>query len=218
MIYQSKKILSPMSDAILTDEQVMYRYGEYFGLDPWVSFSGCPAITLTRISECSSSLPLVIDSQCIEINAGCYIESTPAPAFPSGPTKLTCVAIDDASFGRIIVGNNTTLQGTSICSYKLVSIGERVVFGPNVVIMDCSGHASDGRGKQGELHRLKVKPVYIGDDVWIGYGVIILPGVSIGNRSVIGAGSVVCNDIPDDSVAAGNPCVVKYDIKKKEEN
>ena len=52
------------------------------------------------------------------------------------------------------------------------------------------------------------KPIAIGDDVWIGGSSILLPGVSIGNRTVIGAGSVVTRNIPDDVVAAGNPCRV----------
>jgi maltose O-acetyltransferase len=52
------------------------------------------------------------------------------------------------------------------------------------------------------------KPVTIGDDCWIGGGTIICPGVTIGNRCVIGAGSVVTKDIPDDSLAVGNPAKV----------
>ena len=56
--------------------------------------------------------------------------------------------------------------------------------------------------------RTYARPVTIGDGCWIGGGVIILPGVSIGNGSVIGAGSVVTKDIPENSVAVGNPCRV----------
>ena len=52
------------------------------------------------------------------------------------------------------------------------------------------------------------RPVTIGEDVWVGGGAIILPGVTIGARTVIGAGSVVTRDIPDDVIAAGNPCRV----------
>lgn len=52
------------------------------------------------------------------------------------------------------------------------------------------------------------KPIEIGSDVWVGGGAIILPGVTIGSRAVIGAGSVVTRDIPDGVFAAGNPCRV----------
>ncbi|WP_045412635.1 DapH/DapD/GlmU-related protein [Vibrio owensii] len=211
MNYQSERILCPTKDASLNEVQIMEKYGEYFGEEPWISFSGCPAITLTTVSD-SSKITSSIKPQCIEFGVGCYIESTDLPAFPSGPTKLTCVAINNSNYGLIKIGDNCVLQGTSICSYESVSIGDRVIFGPNVVIMDCSGHAIEQRGNSTELERLKIAPVRIGDDVWIGYGVIILPGVSIGSRTVIGAGSVVCKDIPDDCVAAGNPCIVKNKI------
>lgn len=58
-----------------------------------------------------------------------------------------------------------------------------------------------------EIPTLEItKPIKIGNDVFIGYRVIIMPGVTIGNRCVIGAGSVVTKDIPDNSLAVGNPC------------
>jgi maltose O-acetyltransferase len=56
------------------------------------------------------------------------------------------------------------------------------------------------------------KPVEIGSDVWVGGGAIILPGVRIGSRAVIGAGSVVTRDVPDGMFAAGNPCRVVREI------
>jgi len=56
------------------------------------------------------------------------------------------------------------------------------------------------------------KPVEIGSDVWVGGGALILPGVRIGSRTVIGAGSVVTRDIPDGVLAAGNPCRVIREI------
>ena len=61
------------------------------------------------------------------------------------------------------------------------------------------------------------KPVHIGENVWVGAGTVIVPGVTIGKNSVIGAGSVVTKDIPDYSVAVGNPAKVikRYDINKQ---
>ena len=59
------------------------------------------------------------------------------------------------------------------------------------------------------------KPIHIGEDMWIGGSVVICPGVSIGHRSVIGAGSVVTKDIPADVIAAGNPCKVIRHLKIK---
>lgn len=59
------------------------------------------------------------------------------------------------------------------------------------------------------------KPVTIGADVWVGGGALILPGVSIGDRTVVGAGSVVTRDLPEDVFAAGNPCRVIRAIERK---
>jgi galactoside O-acetyltransferase len=59
-------------------------------------------------------------------------------------------------------------------------------------------------------------PVRIGDDVWIGSNVVILPGVTIGNNSVVGAGSVVTRDIPENVVAVGNPCRVSRPIDERD--
>ena len=62
------------------------------------------------------------------------------------------------------------------------------------------------------------KDVYIGDNVWIGAGVIIVPGIRIGKNSVIGAGSVVTKDIPDNVVAVGNPCKILRKISEHDKN
>lgn len=86
-----------------------------------------------------------------------------------------------------------------------VRIGARVLFGPAVQIYAATHPLSAAERRTGlELGR----PVEIGDDAWIGGGTVICPGVRIGARAVIGAGSVVTRDIPADVVAAGNPCRV----------
>lgn len=86
-----------------------------------------------------------------------------------------------------------------------VTIGSRTFFGPNVQIYAAT-HPMNYTERAAELEY--GKPVSIGDDVWVGGSAIICPGVTIGNRSVIGAGSVVTKDIPADVFAAGNPCKV----------
>jgi maltose O-acetyltransferase len=84
-----------------------------------------------------------------------------------------------------------------------VTIGHRTLFGPNVQVYTAT-HPMDHRERASGLEF--GKPISIGDDVWIGGSVVICPGVKIGDRSVIGAGSVVTKDIPPDVFAAGNPC------------
>lgn len=86
-----------------------------------------------------------------------------------------------------------------------VSIGDNVFIAPNVGIYT-AGHALDAEQRRNGIEY--AKPINIGNDVWIGAGVSILSGITIGNNCVIGAGSVVNRDIPDNSVAVGNPCRV----------
>ena len=90
-----------------------------------------------------------------------------------------------------------------------VLIGSRVLFGPAVQIYAATHPMKAAeRGAGLELGR----PVEIGDDVWVGGGAIICPGVRVGARSVIGAGSVVTRDIPVGVFAAGNPCRVIREV------
>ncbi|MEJ8802232.1 sugar O-acetyltransferase [Pontibacter sp. H249] len=86
-----------------------------------------------------------------------------------------------------------------------VTIGSRTLLGPNVQIYTAT-HPMNHKERASGLEFSK--PISIGEDVWVGGSAIICPGVSIGNRSVIGAGSVVTKDIPAGVFAAGNPCKV----------
>jgi galactoside O-acetyltransferase len=94
-----------------------------------------------------------------------------------------------------------------------IFIGDYVMIGPNVTIAT-AGHPIDP-----EL-RMKVAqfniPVNIGNNVWLGANTVILPGVSIGDNSVIGAGSIVTKDIPENVVAVGNPCRVLREITARD--
>jgi maltose O-acetyltransferase len=85
-----------------------------------------------------------------------------------------------------------------------VRIGAFTLFGPAVQIYTPL-HPLDAAQRRGKEYG---SPVTIGSDVWVGGGAIILPGVTIGDRAVIGAGSVVTRDVPPDVFAAGNPCRV----------
>lgn len=94
-----------------------------------------------------------------------------------------------------------------------IYIGSRTMIGPNVTIAT-AGHpilpALRERALQFNI------PVHIGNNVWIGAGAVILPGVTIGDNSVIGAGSIVTHDIPANVVAVGNPCRVLREIGERD--
>lgn len=90
-----------------------------------------------------------------------------------------------------------------------ITIGDNVLFGPNVSIYTAGHPIHPESRNSGYEYGI---PLTIGSNVWIGGSCVILPGVSIGNNVVIGAGSVVTKDIPDNVCAAGNPCRVIREI------
>src|SRR3954466_5149723 len=126
-------------------------------------------------------------------------------------------------FGR--GGDTVWMQPPFHCDYGTnIELGERVFFNFNCVVLDvCPVRIGDytllGPGVQilTPMHPMNAeqrrreeygKPIDIGSDVWVGGGAIILAGVTIGSRAVIGAGSVVTRDVPEGVFAAGNPCRV----------
>jgi maltose O-acetyltransferase len=126
-------------------------------------------------------------------------------------------------FGR--GGNTVWMQPPFFCDYGTnIELGERVFFNFNCIVLDVArvtvgDYTLFGPAVQiytathpldAELRRRQefAEPISIGSDVWVGGGAILCPGVQIGSRSVIGAGSVVTRDIPDGVFAAGNPCRV----------
>ena len=94
-----------------------------------------------------------------------------------------------------------------------VTIGDHVMLGPNVAIYT-AGHPVHPLSRRSGYEY--GRPVTIGDDVWVGGNSVLLPGVTVGSGAVIGAGSVVTRDIPDNVVAAGTPCRVLRAITEED--
>lgn len=126
-------------------------------------------------------------------------------------------------------GESVRLQPPFYCDYGAnILLGEQVYFSFNCIVLDvCSIRIGDftlfgpavqvytaTHPMEAELRRTSEfgKPIEIGSDVWIGGAAVICPGVTIGSRAVIGAGSVVTRDIPEGVFAAGNPCRVVRDL------
>ena len=134
-----------------------------------------------------------------EVGENCYIES---PYF--------------ANWGghHVHLGSNVYANaGLKLVDDTHIYVGDCTMLGPNVVIAT-AGHPIDpelrSRGLQYNL------PVHIGRNCWLGAGVIVMPGVTIGDNTVIGAGSIVTRDIPSGVVAVGNPCRVLRTVGERD--
>ena len=130
-----------------------------------------------------------------EIGDGCYIEP-PLRANWGGHF---------VHFGKNIYANfNLTLVDDTH-----IYVGDTTMFGPNVTIATAGHPILPELREQAYQYNM---PVHIGKNCWLGAGVIVMPGVTIGDNTVIGAGSVVTKDIPANVVAVGNPCRVMREI------
>lgn len=130
-----------------------------------------------------------------EIGENCYIE----------PPLHSNFGGKHVHFGNSVYANfNLTLVDDAH-----IYVGDYCMFAPNVVIAT-AGHPIDPELRE-KAYQYNLD-VHIGRNVWIGAGALIMPGVTIGDNSVIGAGSVVTKDIPANVVAVGNPCRVMREI------
>ncbi|MDW2075376.1 DapH/DapD/GlmU-related protein [Vibrio sp. 1863] len=109
---------------------------------------------------------------------------------------------------QIIIGDNVHFNNgcTIVCENTTIEIGNDCLIGPNCEFMDSDFHAIEPFERHSGIP--KSKKVVIGENVFLGSNVAVLKGVTIGNNSVIGANSTVINNIPSNSLAAGNPAKV----------
>ena len=109
---------------------------------------------------------------------------------------------------ELIVGDNTGIgHNCSFTVAKKITIGRHCRIGLNVQMFDSPGHPSDPQARLAGLPAApeEVRPITIGDNVWIGNNSIICPGVTIGDGSAVAVGSVVMSDVPENTLVAGNP-------------
>ena len=131
------------------------------------------------------------------------------------------------------IKENICIEPSFWCDYGYnITVGENFYANHNLVILDCAkvefgdnvfigpncsfytaGHPLDAKQRNEGLEY--AHPIKVGNNVWLGGNVVVLPGVSIGNNSVIGAGSVVTKDIPENVVAVGNPCKIVKNIPEE---
>ena len=138
-----------------------------------------------------------------------------------GDRSVLCSRIDETALGvnhpvilrtckegaEILIGNDVGISGGVICAADSIKIGDRTLIGANVTIIDTDIHAkkSIGRRYNKNWNDISIKPVVIEENVFIGANSIICKGVRVGQNSIIAAGSVVVKDIPENTIAGGNP-------------
>lgn len=153
---------------------------------------------MTRPSELEKRENMLKD-MFAEIGENCYIE----PPF-------------HANFGgkHVHFGKNVYANFNFTCVDDTdIFVGDFTMFGPNVTL------ATAGHPIMPELRKKAYQynmPIHIGKNCWLGAGVVVLPGISMGDNSVIGAGSVVTKDVPPNVVAVGNPCRVLREINDRD--
>lgn len=135
---------------------------------------------------------------------------------PSIPQTSTILPPFHCDHGHgIIMGHHVFVNaGCTFLDGAFIRIGNYTLIGPSVQIYT-PHHPLDYRERRQEKEF--AYPVTIGDDCWIGGGVIVCPGVTIGDRAVVAAGSVVTKDVPADTLVAGNPAIVKRILNRNDD-
>ena len=152
----------------------------------------------TRPAEMEKRVAM-LQEMFAEVGEGCYIEPPLHSNWGGHHTHL----------GKGVYAN----FGLTLVDDTHIYIGDHTMLGPNVVLAT-GGHPILPRLRERQMQFNL--PIRIGRNCWLGAGVIVLPGVTIGDNTVIGAGSVVTKDIPADVVAVGNPCRVLRPIGERD--
>jgi acetyltransferase-like isoleucine patch superfamily enzyme len=119
-----------------------------------------------------------------------------------------CILSTRTPHANLLIGDDFGMTGGSIVCEQSITIGHRVMMGANSLIIDTDFHPLDPQERYQKPTNGKTAPIIIEDDVFIGMYSIILKGVTIGQGSVIGAGSVITRDVPPQTIVAGNPAKV----------
>jgi len=202
---------SDLSKALLTPWKLgneLKRWGVYpyvrivFALNgiPWGSgwrFYGVPIIQKHRQSS-------------VRIGEGLQLRSS-AGSNPIAPNHAVVIATRKKD-ALIEIGANYGMTGGTLCAAEQIRIGDHVAVGANTIIIDTDFHPLDPMHRRLRPSDAKTARIVIEDNVFIGMNCMVLKGVTIGQGSVIGAGSVVTKDVPPRAVVAGNPARIVREL------
>lgn len=149
--------------------------------------------------------PVIRNRGSIRLGTGCDFRSL--SRYTAMGVVQRCLLNTLQSESVIKIGDQCGISGAVICAKKRVDIGDRVQIGSGAVICDTDFHSMEHevRGSTDDLSLASARPISIGDDCFIGARAMVLKGVTVGARSIVGAGSVVTKDVPADVIVAGNP-------------
>ncbi len=135
-----------------------------------------------------------------------------------------CRIAFDRGTARVVIGNRTYVGASSLVAAQEIVIGDDVLVSWGVTIVDHDSHSLHFPQRQEDVRLWKSgrkdwthvpqKPVRVGDKSWLGFNAIVLKGVTVGEGSVVAAGSVVTKDVPPWSVVAGNPAKVIRELER----
>lgn len=185
--------MSSMKDRMHTGE-VYFPNGDEIMVDQLRRLDRLYEFNLTRPTE-QEKRAAMLKEMFAEIGEGCYIEPPLHTNFGGGHVH----------FGNHIYAN----FNLTIVDDTHVYVGDHTMFGPNVTIATAGHPIWPTLREKGYQYNM---PVHIGKNCWLGAGCIVMPGVTIGDNVVIGAGSIVTKDIPSNVIAVGNPCRVMREV------
>lgn len=189
--------MSTMKEKLHTGE-IYYPNDEEIVIDQQKRLDRLYDYNMTRPSEPEKRKAL-LKEMFAEIGENCYIE----PPFHS-----------NFGGGHVHFGNNVYANfNLTLVDDTHIYVGDGTMFAPNVVVSSASHPILPSLREKAYQYNL---PVHIGKNCWLGAGVIVLPGVTIGDNTVVGAGSVVTKDLPANVVAYGTPCKVVREIGERD--
>ncbi len=185
---------------VMTEKEKMHSGDLYLPNDKQIVIEQAKCLARLKRFNKLSSIRIVTRQRLMkkmfaELGENCYIES---PFY--------------ANFGgrHIHFGKNVYCNfGVTMVDDTHIYVGDYTMFGPNVTVATAGHPLLPELRQQGYQYNF---PVHIGKNCWIGAGALIMPGITIGDNTVIGAGSVVTKDIPSNCIAVGNPCHVLREV------
>ena len=178
---------------------------------------------------------ILLDPSTILLSSCRFSVSSPNNKISLGKdTTVGCSFVFESDTGTIEIGDNTFIGASTLISKSKIKIGSNVTIAWGTTIYDHSSHSLDFQERRKDISRqvecsrrslnfiqnkdwstVKTSPIIIEDDVWIGFNCIILKGVTIGEGAIVGAGSVVRENVQPWTVVAGNPAVFVKSLKRE---